>query len=173
MSLVGGKPEWGSPTHVIVLVAAVAVLVDWVSKVAMSAMLDDGPMALGRLLTLRLGHNPGIAFGLGDQLPSPVVLALTAAVTTALAYSLIRGLLPSPVGGGLILGGAIGNLGDRVVGGSVVDFIDLGWWPSFNLADAFLTIGVGWSMVVSLREPERSAADVSPPRGDKARRSSP
>ena len=173
MSLVCPDRGWDGPRLTTALVTAAAVLVDWASKVAMSAILDDGPKTLGALLTLRLGHNPGIAFGLGDELPSTVILGLTAAVTAALAYLLVRGLLPSPVGGGLILGGAIGNIGDRMVGGSVVDFIDLGWWPSFNLADAFLTVGVGWSMVVSLREPTRSARDVNPSWADQARRSDP
>ena len=43
---------------------------------------------------------------------------------------------------GLLLGGTIGNLIDRLVYGYVIDFIDLGFWPSFNLADSFSTIGV-------------------------------
>ena len=137
------------------IAAALAVgtaLVDWISKAIASAALDDGPVHLVAGLSLRLGHNPGIAFGLGDRLPPVAVAALTAAVTVVLVYALLRGALPSTVGAGLILGGAVGNLGDRLLGGSVVDFIDLTWWPSFNLADVFLTVGVIWSMVSSVRE---------------------
>ena len=119
-------------------------------QVIASAALNDGPVHIAAGLSLRLGHNPGVAFGLGDELPPVAVVTLTAAVTVVLAT--LRGALPSTVGGGLILGGAVGNLGDRLLGGRVVDFIDLTWWPSFNLADVFLTVGVIWSMVSSVRE---------------------
>ena len=133
-------------------VAVGTALADWISKAIASAALNDAPVHLVAGLSLRLGHNPGIAFGLGDQLPPVAIVALTAAVTVALVFAMLRGALPSTVGAGLILGGAVGNLGDRILGGSVVDFIDLTWWPSFNLADVFLTVGALWSMVSSLRE---------------------
>ncbi|HAS09045.1 MAG TPA: lipoprotein signal peptidase, partial [Acidimicrobiaceae bacterium] len=54
---------------------------------------------------------------------------------------------------GLLLGGAVANLVDRLIGGTVVDFLDLGWWPSFNLADVALVVGCGLLVVDSLREP--------------------
>jgi len=46
------------------------------------------------------------------------------------------------IGLGLLVGGTLGNLFDRVVWGYVIDFIDLGWWPAFNLADIFINIGL-------------------------------
>lgn len=139
-------------------VAAVVVLVDWLSKLLAAATLADGPVEVGRGLQLRLGHNAGIAFGLGDRLPVAVIVAVTAAVTAVLLVAVSRGVFGSPVASGLVLGGAVGNLGDRVLGGSVVDFIDLGWWPSFNMADAFLTVGVLWSVASTLRD-----ASAAPP----------
>ena len=148
------------------IAAAVAVgpaLVDWISKGIASAALDDGPVELIAGLSLRLGHNPGIAFGLGGRLPAAAVVTVTAALTAVLVFAFLGGVLPSTVGAGLILGGAVGNLGDRILGGSVVDFIDLTWWPSFNLADVFLTVGVVWSMVSSLRDDADAESTVPSP----------
>lgn len=123
-------------------------------------VLDTRSVDIGGVLTLRLGHNPGVAFGLGNRLPSAAIIALTATVTVVLAVVAFRGLFPSPVAAGLVLGGAVGNLADRVIGGTVVDFLDLGWWPSFNLADVALSTGVGLILLLSLRP---SDADVSAP----------
>lgn len=132
-------------------VAAIVAVVDWATKVAATVTLEDAPVEVGSLITLRLSHNPGVAFGLGDRLPGPVLIALTAAVTMVLGVAAIRGMFPSRVAAGLVLGGAVANLADRVVGGTVVDFLDLGWWPSFNAADAALSVGCVLLVLMSLR----------------------
>lgn len=137
--------------------ALAVVAVDWVTKAIASRSLDSDPVRFGSILDLRLTHNPGVAFGLGDQLPGPVVLAVTAAVTTVLALAAIRGAFPSATATGVVLGGAAANFGDRLVGGSVVDFFDLGWWPSFNIADIAITLGCGWLLVTSWRQPSTPA----------------
>jgi signal peptidase II len=59
---------------------------------------------------------------------------------------------------GLVLGGALGNLVDRVRLGHVVDFIDLGWWPVFNLADSAVVLGVALLVMISLTRVEREPA---------------
>lgn len=138
--------------RLVLFTALGVVAADWASKTIAAATLDDGAIELGSLLTLRLGHNSGVAFGIGVDLPAVVLVAVTGAVTLVLVRWAFSGLLPSRTGAGLMLGGAVGNLGDRVVGGSVVDFLDLGWWPSFNLADVALTIGVALGIWASLRE---------------------
>ena len=79
------------------------------------------------------------------------MLGATILVTAGLIVLAVRGELPSPTGSGLIIGGAVGNVGDRLLGGTVVDFIALSWWPSFNLADVLLTAGVVVSLLASLR----------------------
>jgi signal peptidase II len=59
---------------------------------------------------------------------------------------------------GLVLGGAVGNLADRLVrgnGGAVIDFIDFQWWPVFNLADVAISCGAVLLVLRSLREPGR------------------
>lgn len=138
------------------VMAGVAV-VDWTTKIIASSVLDDRSFDVASVLTLRLSHNSGIAFGLGDRLPVLVVIALTGIATAALAVAVVRGLFPSRVAAGLVLGGAVANVVDRVVGGDVVDFLDLGWWPSFNLADAALSVGCVALGVASLRAEARHA----------------
>ena len=135
----------------VLTLAGVAACVDWASKVVATKTLEDGPFDVGSLITLRLSRNPGMAFSLGDTLPGPLLIAATAALTAVLAVMATRGLLGPWWAAGLLLGGAAANLGDRIIGGSVVDFLDLGWWPSFNLADVWLTVGCGLLLLSSLR----------------------
>lgn len=141
-------------------VAALVALIDWGTKLLATVALDDAPIEISTILTLRLSHNPGVAFGLGDRLPGPVVIALTAAVTVALAVAASRDLFPSRVAAGLVLGGAVANLVDRVLGGTVADFFDVGWWPSFNVADIALSVGCVLLVLTELR------ADAATRRGD-------
>lgn len=148
----------GSAARVVVGVAVMVAVADWVTKAVATVTLEDAPVEVGSLITLRLSHNPGIAFGLGNRLPGPVLIAVTATVTAVLAAAAVRGLFPSRVAAGLVLGGAVANLVDRIIGGTVVDFLDLGWWPSFNAADVALSVGCGLLVVLSMRAeaPERA-----------------
>jgi len=120
-------------------------------------------------------RNTGVAFSLLSNLDPrwvhPLLVLATAlamgAVLAYIAFLPCRGV--APVGLGLILGGAIGNLIDRARLGYVVDFLDLYWrnhhWPTFNVADVGITVGVALlliDMVVSPKEPgdaSRPAAD--------------
>jgi signal peptidase II len=120
-------------------------------------------------------RNTGVAFSLLSNLDPrwvhPLLILATAlamgAVLAYIAFLPCRGT--APVGLGLILGGAIGNLIDRARLGYVVDFLDLYWrnhhWPTFNVADVGITVGVALlliDMVVTPREPgdaPRPAAD--------------
>ena len=117
-----------------------AVAADVATKLAAVQWLA-APMELPGL-TLRLTRNSGIAFSLAANQPAAVVLAVTGLVVVALAIAAWRGHLGGPVSAGLVLGGGLANLGDRAIGGSVVDLFDLGWLPVFNLADVFITGGV-------------------------------
>lgn len=152
-----GVVETEAPTpetrRLIVLTTALVASIDWATKLLAAVTLDTREIAVGSLVTLRLGHNSGVAFGLGVRIPPALLIGLTAAVTVGLGIAALRGAFSSPTAAGLILGGALGNVADRLVGGSVVDFIDLGWWPTFNLADVALTIGCAWLLLSSMREP--------------------
>ena len=124
----------------------VVVVIDQLTKSWALASLSDGPIDLFWTLRLRLTFNTGAAFSLGTGFPWLFVV-LGVLVLGALAVLVLR----SDIGRGpatslgFIAGGAIGNLIDRLVrghDGAVVDFIDLQWWPVFNVADASICIGV-------------------------------
>ncbi|MFH1181426.1 MAG: signal peptidase II [Candidatus Woesearchaeota archaeon] len=88
--------------------------------------------------------NTGTLFGMlkGTNL---IFILLTLAIMAVLLYyyfRFVKGSALGDTGAGLIMGGAIGNLVDRLAYGGVIDFIDLKFWPSFNLADSALVIGL-------------------------------
>ncbi len=135
--------------------AVVTLAADLASKAWATAELDQ-PIEIGGSLSLRLGYNPGVAFGVGQSLPSWTLLLLTGLICAAIAVAGWRGTLLPPVAVGLILGGAIGNLLDRLTEGSVVDMVHLTWWPTFNLADVAICVGAALAVVFSLL-PERTS----------------
>lgn len=137
--------------------AAAVVGADRLTKAWAERALADGPVPLGLGVQLRLVENPGAAFGLLQGAGS--LLALAAVVAAGVIFVSFRsaGRVSEALPMGLILGGAVGNLIDRVTRGPgladgwVVDWIDLGWWPVFNLADAAITVGALWLAVGALR----------------------
>ena len=137
----------------LLLVASVALLADAVTKAVGMSLL--GSSSIGpRWAHLRVVRNPGFAFGIGARLTPGAVLATTIVVVAVVAGVSWRGRMGGPVAAGLIVGGAIANVLDRAVGGSVVDLIDVGLWPTFNLADVLIVVGVGM-LVVRGREERR------------------
>jgi signal peptidase II len=131
--------------------AAVAVLVavDQATKAWAVAALADGPVEVfGDAVRLNLTRNPGGAFGNFAGLTPLLALAalvVTAVLVRAAARTTDRLTL---VGLVLVLSGALGNLVDRLardpgfLRGEVVDFVDVGPWPIFNVADSCITVGV-------------------------------
>jgi signal peptidase II len=131
------------------LVAPAVVLLDqWTKHLVQAQMsLHESIPVIPGALSFTYAHNTGVAFGqLQGAGPVLIVLAL-AAVAAILWYQVRLRRTGQPVhpllaiGLALPLGGAIGNLIDRIRYGYVVDFIDLGWWPIFNVADSAITIG--------------------------------
>ena len=95
-------------------------------------------------LSIHHVRNSGIAFGLFASRTSAVIL-LTASRSGRWSSSTRArpsGTRSCPVALGLVLGGSLSNLVDRVRLGYVTDFIDFRWWPAFNLADSFIVVGV-------------------------------
>jgi signal peptidase II len=128
-----------------VLVAAVVVAVDQVTTSWAVHRLARGPIHLIGPVSLRLGVNTGSAFGLAQGW-APVIGALAVVAIVVMLVASRRAHSDAvAVALGLVVGGAAGNLVDRVVRdyhGGVVDFIDLRYWPTFNVADAGITVGV-------------------------------
>lgn len=109
------------------------------------------------VLDLRYTQNDDMAFSLMRQVPVttrvPIIVILATLTTTAVVVLLVRRRrnLPEVAAYTFILGGAIGNLGDRFLRGYVVDFIHLQYWPIFNFADIWVAIGVGLLLLQHLR----------------------
>lgn len=125
--------------------AAVVVTGDQVTKSWAVARLASGPLHVAGPLSLALAYNTGVAFSLGRGLPVAVFVVVMIVVVVVLTMLGRRvASVPSAVALGAVLGGAVGNLSDRIFrghGGAVVDFVRLGFWPTFNVADASLVCG--------------------------------
>jgi signal peptidase II len=136
------------------MLAAVGVfMVDQVSKALVMSHIAAHETAPDRpFLSVQLVLNRrGLLGSFGGR---PALLALWAASVAAAALVLHHGMLPpgmlGPVGIGAAVGGATGNVLDQLRRGAVVDFIAVGWWPAFNVADAVIVSGVGL-ILLSLR----------------------
>lgn len=142
-------------TAVVLVVAGLTIAADLGTKVWARTALADGPVDLG-WVALRLAENPGVAFSLGADAPAWVVMTVTAGAVVLIAVMAIRGALHPPAAAGLLLGGGLSNLIDRAASGTVTDMIDFGWFPSFNVADIALNIGVGlvllWGLFLHTEE---------------------
>jgi signal peptidase II len=138
------------------LAAALTVIADVTTKVTAVYVLSAEPVDL-RIIEFRLVRNSGVAFGVGAFLAPGVLLALTACVALAMAVGVWRGSLPTGTADGLVIGGATSNLVDRLIGGTVIDMIDLGWWPAFNVADVSIVVGVGMLLIQSIQAQGRVA----------------
>lgn len=140
-SIGAGMAQW----IVLTLVAGAAVIADQLTKqvVGRTLALGDSVDIVGPF-SIHHVQNSGIAFGLfGSR--TPIVIAVTTVAVCAMLVFFARAgrRHPAlPVALGLVLGGSIANLIDRVRLGHVTDFLDFVSWPAFNLADTFIVVGV-------------------------------
>lgn len=142
-----------------VLAGALAALVlgaDQAAKAAVESHLVLGEQvdALGPL-EFTLAHNRGVAFGLAGGAGLGLI-AVTLAALGLIVYLFARdpGRRGMWLATGLVAGGALGNLVDRVVAGEVTDYIAVGSWPPFNLADVAITCGVALLALIYVRDAE-------------------
>ena len=148
-SLAARAQQWAGLGAVVLA----AIAADQLTKliVASELTLDEGLHVLGPF-SIHHVQNSGIAFGLFAS-ATPVVTALTAlAVGWMLLFFARSGSRHPvlPVALGLLIGGSTSNLIDRIRLGHVTDFLDLRYWPAFNLADSFIVVGVGILFVALL-----------------------
>ena len=150
----GVVPQWGAGRSLaagprqwigLIAVAAAAIVADQVTKAIVSAELALGESVhvIGPL-SIHHVENSGIAFGLFAS-RTTIVIGVTAIAVALMVWYFARSgrRHPAlPVGLGLVVGGSIANLIDRIRLGRVTDFLDLDAWPAFNLADTFIVVGV-------------------------------
>jgi signal peptidase II len=136
--------------------AGVVAVVDQLTKLAVTATIGPGRAVsrldiIGELVAFEYAENRGAAFGVFAGLGPLVAFAAVAIVAGMLVYYARADASPlwQTVAFGVIAGGALGNLLDRVRLGYVVDFVAVGAWPNFNVADSAITLGIvslalGW-----------------------------
>lgn len=132
------------------------VILDQAAKALIEANLTVGEKVnvIGPL-DLTLSHNSGVAFGLASGGGTRLV------VVTVFALGVVGYLFSRDptrpgmwVAAGLLAGGALGNLADRIRADAVTDYIAIGNWPAFNLADVAVTVGVLLLAFIYVREPQ-------------------
>jgi signal peptidase II len=164
-SLAAGPWQWAG----LIAVAAAAIVADQVTKhVVTSTLAIDQSVHVVGPLSIHHVQNTGIAFGFFAGATSIVTIVTAIAVVWMLTFFARSGarhpVLPAALG--LLAGGSISNLADRVRLGHVTDFIDFSYWPAFNLADTFIVVGVAIllaALVVADRSsrPPRRTLDVA------------
>jgi signal peptidase II len=141
-------------------VAIAAVIADQLTKAIVTNRLDlndqvhiVGPFSIHHVT------NSGIAFGLFASATSIVIFLTMLAVAWMLYFFARSGARHPvlPVALGLVIGGSVSNLIDRVRLGHVTDFLDFKYWPAFNLADTFIVVGVA-ALLLALVASDRNAA---------------
>ncbi len=140
-----------------VAIAAGVVLADQLAKAEVTDRIERGTTVdvIGPL-KFTLTYNDGVAFGLaGGGGVLVIILSLVALIGLGVFVASVPRRNATWLAGGLILGGAVGNLIDRIRLGYVTDFILLPHWPAFNLADCAITVGVAvlaWTLIRDGRE---------------------
>ena len=154
--------------------ACVILLLDQISKALIRSQMELREMIplLGDLLRLRYVHNAGAAFGLfqGSRMLFIIISLISIAVVLYLIISGRYQFRGSRTAFGMILGGALGNLIDRVWMKEVVDFLDMGIgshrWPTYNVADIGVTLGVLYLAATFLTTEREHGAQLPKPEQD-------
>lgn len=162
-ALTGQSPASTKQRAILLLVAGLVVVVDHFSKLFVESQLalnqSWAPFPeLAHLFRITHVSNTGAAFGFfpGGGLLFTIVAMMVAAIIVFYNFGLPSGHILLRLALGMQLGGALGNLVDRLRLGHVTDFLDFGPWPVFNLADTSIVAGVvilGFLMLTERREP--------------------
>jgi signal peptidase II len=164
-SLAAGPWQWAG----LVTVALAVIVADQVTKYLVTSRLalDEGVKVIGPF-SIHHVRNSGIAFGFFPNSTLAVAAVTAAAVVWMIVFFARAGsrhpVFPAALG--LLVGGSLSNLFDRIRLGYVTDFLDIRYWPAFNLADSFIVIGVVILLLAFLvgdREPkpQRRPLDVA------------
>ncbi|MEV6773165.1 signal peptidase II [Nocardia sp. NPDC051030] len=133
----------------VLLLAAVVLGLDLLTKTIVVAQMTPGhPIRIiGDTVRLTLVRNPGAAFSMATGMTWVLTLVAVAVVIGVIRIGRTLRSVPWAIGLGMVLGGALGNLVDRLfrapgpLQGHVVDFVAVGWWPVFNVADSSIVCG--------------------------------
>jgi len=159
------KNRWLIP----LVISSIILISDQITKLWIVQLLGPEPVVkfqplIGDWFRLVYSHNNGIAFNL-FQGASPIFILTSILISGFILYGYIFHLpnqsLIVQISIGLILGGAFGNTVDRIRVGYVIDFIQVGWWPVFNVADSAITTGavlLAIYLIFTQQQPEPAPA---------------
>lgn len=159
-----------NPRRLLALTAGVTLAADQITKAIALSALEDGESVpfIRDVWHWTLQRNPGAAFGIFRRAPVLfTILAITITVVIVAMAPKVRDRW-NGLALGLVLGGALGNLSDRLFRppgpfrGRVIDFVDFRVWPTFNLADAAVVVGAAILAIASFRADRRDAARTQP-----------
>jgi signal peptidase II len=157
-----------SDAILLVALAASVAAIDQLTKALLASAIDSGRLAsrvtiVDDWLALEYTENRGAAFGLFSGL-APILTGVSIAIVAGLLWHYLHHARPSllqTLATGAITGGAIGNLVDRIRLGYVIDFVSVGPWPNFNVADSAITVGA-LVLVWGLTRPASGLASEQP-----------
>jgi signal peptidase II len=138
-----------SDAVLLLTVVTLVTVTDQLTKGVLASTIGSGQLEsrieiVDGWIALEYTENRGAAFGLFSGL-APILAAISVAIVAGLLWHYIRQARPplwQTVATGAVAGGALGNLLDRVRLGHVIDFVSVGPWPNFNIADSAITVGV-------------------------------
>jgi signal peptidase II len=159
-----GSRRTGRARLLLLAAAGITLVADQAAKAFVLSRLgpQDYVPLVGRWFGIVLRRNPGGAFGMFPGAPLFFFVATIAIVVGAMVWGWRMPKLAVPVG--MIVGGGLGNLVDRLARGphlfrgEVVDFVYLSFWPTFNLADSAIVIGVCLLLLASSRVPHEGTS---------------
>lgn len=165
------EPVSSGPRRMVLLVGVAVVVLglDLLTKVLAVAFIDpkDPIEIIGDTVTLTLIRNPGAAFSMATGMTWLLTLVAVGVVIGVIRIGRTLSSLWWALGLGLVLGGALGNLVDRIfrspgpLQGHVVDFVSVGWWPVFNVADSSIVCGAILLVALTLFGIEPSGVKTS------------
>ena len=122
-------------------IISAVIFFDQLTKYLITSFLDK-ELIITSFFSLFLTKNTGISFGMLQSVPwLPMIISLLVVVLTPIFYSKIPKHWPLQIGIALVVGGAAGNLIDRILFGAVIDFLAFSFWPAFNIADTAIVCG--------------------------------
>lgn len=164
---------WRTRSRYLLISVLVFLLDQLTKKIVTQAMVPHQAIDVAEdFLTITYIHNRGAVFGIGSSFATPYLswlLSLLSILSLGIIlFYFLRVTVANPklyIGLALVLGGAMGNLFDRLRSGYVVDFVDLHWfthhWPTFNFADFSICLGVGLLLLSMSSATEHAAAAES------------
>lgn len=144
----------------LVITSVISLVLGLASMWAANSFLTQRVALVGSFVGLAKSLNPGIAFSIRfpPYIQELVILAALVGVVLYATHSSKNTL--NQIGFGLIVGGALGNIVDRLMDGTVTDYFQVGTFPVFNTPDSFITIGVGLLLLELLLERKRAGKTV-------------